>query len=143
MTPALVGNCVVVYDRGAGTFDVSVVRREPDGYQTLSCRGADDPDGVSGVNGPDSVAIPWDQLDRIAIVASANHSVVVHPHQGVEPSAEPWYTFAGPDGGIPLADLVSMGVSDEEFEAATRRFAPRAVPVERSGRGQRLDRSGP
>ncbi|MCW6003631.1 Hsp70 family protein [Micromonospora sp. CPCC 205371] len=35
------GECVVVYDLGAGTFDVSVVRRSPDGFQTVATAGLD------------------------------------------------------------------------------------------------------
>jgi molecular chaperone DnaK (HSP70) len=40
------GSCVVVYDLGAGTFDASVVRHDPDGLDTLTCRGVDDFGGV-------------------------------------------------------------------------------------------------
>ncbi|WP_330186130.1 Hsp70 family protein [Dactylosporangium sp. AC04546] len=40
------GQCVVVYDLGAGTFDVSVVQRTPDGFRDLSCRGLDDVGGI-------------------------------------------------------------------------------------------------
>jgi hypothetical protein len=40
------GSSVVVYDLGAGTFDASVVRRTPAGFETLAYRGLDDIGGV-------------------------------------------------------------------------------------------------
>jgi hypothetical protein len=40
------GQAVVVYDLGAGTFDVSVVRRAPAGFETLGYRGLDDVGGI-------------------------------------------------------------------------------------------------
>ncbi|MEV4138995.1 Hsp70 family protein [Dactylosporangium sp. NPDC049742] len=40
------GQCVVVYDLGAGTFDASVVQRTADGFRDLSCRGLDDVGGI-------------------------------------------------------------------------------------------------
>ncbi|MEU0558625.1 Hsp70 family protein [Dactylosporangium sp. NPDC006015] len=40
------GGCVVVYDLGAGTFDVSVVQRGPTGFAPLSYRGLDDFGGL-------------------------------------------------------------------------------------------------
>ena len=40
------GRAVVVYDLGAGTFDVSVVGRGPAGFQTLGYQGLDDVGGL-------------------------------------------------------------------------------------------------
>ncbi|MEV4135428.1 Hsp70 family protein [Dactylosporangium sp. NPDC049742] len=40
------GGCLVVYDLGAGTFDVSVVRRGPETFEPLSFRGLDDFGGL-------------------------------------------------------------------------------------------------
>ncbi|MDG6101973.1 Hsp70 family protein [Dactylosporangium aurantiacum] len=40
------GQSVVVYDLGAGTFDASVVRRTPGGFDTLAYRGLDDVGGL-------------------------------------------------------------------------------------------------
>ncbi|MGW0434804.1 Hsp70 family protein [Micromonospora sp. NPDC003197] len=40
------GACLVVYDLGAGTFDVAVVRRESTGYQVLAERGLPDAGGL-------------------------------------------------------------------------------------------------
>ncbi|GGM79858.1 Hsp70 family protein [Dactylosporangium sucinum] len=40
------GQSVVVYDLGAGTFDVSVVQRTADGFETLAYRGFDDIGGL-------------------------------------------------------------------------------------------------
>ena len=40
------GQAVVVYDLGAGTFDVSVVRRGPRGFETLGYHGLDDVGGL-------------------------------------------------------------------------------------------------
>ncbi|MDG4822792.1 Hsp70 family protein [Asanoa sp. WMMD1127] len=41
-----VGRCAVVYDFGAGTFDVSVVRREPAGFAVLASEGRADCGGL-------------------------------------------------------------------------------------------------
>ncbi|GAB3155609.1 hypothetical protein GCM10027290_52110 [Micromonospora sonneratiae] len=41
-----VGACLVVYDLGAGTFDVAVVRRETTGYRVLADRGLPDTGGL-------------------------------------------------------------------------------------------------
>jgi hypothetical protein len=40
------GQAVVVYDLGAGTFDVSIVRRGPQGFETLGYNGLDDVGGL-------------------------------------------------------------------------------------------------
>ncbi|GIJ70498.1 hypothetical protein Voc01_054150 [Virgisporangium ochraceum] len=40
------GDCMVVYDLGAGTFDVSVVCHTPAGFETLASRGLDDFGGL-------------------------------------------------------------------------------------------------
>ncbi|MDW5324766.1 Hsp70 family protein [Plantactinospora sp. KLBMP9567] len=41
-----VGRCAVVYDFGAGTFDVTVVRRNPDGFEVLATEGLADCGGL-------------------------------------------------------------------------------------------------
>ncbi|GIG68744.1 Hsp70 family protein [Phytomonospora endophytica] len=41
-----IGSCVVVYDFGGGSFDVSVVRRTTDGFELLAASGLDDLGGV-------------------------------------------------------------------------------------------------
>src|SRR6185369_15767997 len=40
------GSAVVVYDLGAGTFDVSVVRAQPDGFDLLASNGLADVGGA-------------------------------------------------------------------------------------------------
>src|SRR6185437_10034317 len=52
------GSSVVVYDLGAGTFDVSVVRREPAGFRTLAT------DGLVDVGGLDLDAVMVDLVRR-------------------------------------------------------------------------------
>jgi peptide/nickel transport system substrate-binding protein len=41
-----VGACIVVYDFGAGTFDASVVRRDPAGFTVLASEGLPDAGGI-------------------------------------------------------------------------------------------------
>jgi len=45
-TPIPVGSCLLVFDFGGGTLDVTVVRREPDGLRVLAVGGLDDLGGV-------------------------------------------------------------------------------------------------
>ncbi|MGH3713867.1 MAG: Hsp70 family protein, partial [Micromonosporaceae bacterium] len=59
-----VGGCVVVYDLGAGTFDASVVRREPDGYAVI------DVDGIPDFGGLDLDSLVVDRV-RQAIEPTA------------------------------------------------------------------------
>ncbi|MCW6008660.1 Hsp70 family protein [Micromonospora sp. CPCC 205371] len=40
------GSCLMVYDLGAGTFDASVVRNGPDGFEVLATRGLPDAGGL-------------------------------------------------------------------------------------------------
>jgi hypothetical protein len=40
------GRCIVVYDLGAGTFDVSVLRQQADGFEVLGIDGLDDFGGL-------------------------------------------------------------------------------------------------
>jgi peptide/nickel transport system substrate-binding protein len=44
--PVPVGACIVVYDFGAGTFDASVVRRDPAGFTVLASEGLPDAGGI-------------------------------------------------------------------------------------------------
>jgi len=44
--PVPVGRCLLVFDFGGGTLDVTVVRRDPDGMRVLSVGGLDDLGGV-------------------------------------------------------------------------------------------------
>ncbi len=41
-----VGGCMVVYDFGAGTFDATVIRREPGGFAVLASEGLNDAGGL-------------------------------------------------------------------------------------------------
>ena len=41
-----IGGCVVVYDLGGGTFDASVVRRNPDGFEVLATEGLSQAGGL-------------------------------------------------------------------------------------------------
>ena len=45
-TPIPVGGCLLVFDFGGGTLDVTVVRRDPDGLRVLAVGGLDDLGGV-------------------------------------------------------------------------------------------------
>ncbi|WP_433086131.1 Hsp70 family protein [Dactylosporangium sp. CA-052675] len=80
------GQCVVVYDLGAGTFDASVVQRTADGFRDLACRGLDDVGGLD--------------LDAL---------VVAHARTVVEPAAPgTWARLAAPQSAADLRHVTML-----------------------------------
>lgn len=80
------GQCVVVYDLGAGTFDASVVQRTEGGFRDLSCQGLDDVGGVD--------------LDAL---------VVAHARTVIEPAApDAWKRLSAPQGAADLRHVAML-----------------------------------
>jgi molecular chaperone DnaK (HSP70) len=59
------GRCVVVYDFGAGTFDVAVLHRSPQGFDVLAA------DGLADLGGLDLDAAIVDRLPTLTPHAAA------------------------------------------------------------------------
>ncbi|GIJ53928.1 hypothetical protein Vau01_014440 [Virgisporangium aurantiacum] len=78
-----IGQCVVVYDLGAGTCDVSVVQRTPDGFRDLSCQGLDDVGGIDldalVLSHARTVLKPelWQRLSAPQTVADRRHTTML------------------------------------------------------------------
>ncbi|MFF5235288.1 Hsp70 family protein [Dactylosporangium sp. NPDC000521] len=93
------GQCVVVYDLGAGTFDASVVQRTADGFRDLSCRGLDDVGGID--------------LDAL---------VVAHARTVVEPRApELWQRLAAPSSAADLRHTTMLWTDAKHLREALSR----------------------
>jgi molecular chaperone DnaK (HSP70) len=95
------GQCVVVYDLGAGTFDVSVVQRTDEGFRDLSCQGLDDVGGVD--------------LDAL---------VVAHARSIVEPAApDVWKRLAAPQNAADLRHVTMLWTDARHLREALSREA--------------------
>ncbi|MFC4996276.1 Hsp70 family protein [Dactylosporangium cerinum] len=93
------GQCVVVYDLGAGTFDASVVQRTEDGFRELSCRGLDDVGGVD--------------LDAL---------VVAHARSVIAPAApDVWQRLSTPQGAADLRHVTMMWTDARHLREALSR----------------------
>jgi molecular chaperone DnaK len=101
------GQCVVVYDLGAGTFDASVVQRTEDGFRDLSCQGLDDVGGVD--------------LDAL---------VVAHARTVVEPAApDAWKRLSTPQGTADLRHVTMLWDDARHLREALSREASASMFV--------------
>jgi molecular chaperone DnaK (HSP70) len=103
------GQCVVVYDLGAGTFDASVVQRTEDGFRDLACRGFDDIGGLD--------------LDAL---------VVDHARTVTEPaSPEIWKRLAAPQSAADLRHATMLWTDARHLREALSResSASMFIPV--------------
>ncbi|MFB9319753.1 Hsp70 family protein [Cryptosporangium minutisporangium] len=124
---------VVTYDLGAGTFDVSVVRRGRSGFETLAYQGLDD------LGGLDLDALVVDQINT-ALEATPTWQQLIHPDSLVERRAfrQLWDDACGAKEAlsrnssaevpIPLLDR-DVHVTREAFDAAARPMLERSVAV--------------
>lgn len=131
------GNLLVVYDLGAGTFDVSVVRRTGDGFEVCEVDGLADLGGldldalvverVAAAVRPghpeawQRITAPTDPADRRHFLAfwedarTAKEMLSRQPHAGLY---------------VPVVDR-EVSVSREEFEALARPYLERAATLTR------------
>jgi molecular chaperone DnaK (HSP70) len=121
-----VDGCVVVYDLGAGTFDASVVRRTPTGFETLACQGIDNFGGLDldallaarigeMVGAADPTA--WQRLTHPADAADRRHFSAFW--EDVRLSKETLSRHMTASMHVPLLDRDAF-VTREEFEALAK-----------------------
>ncbi|WP_432839208.1 Hsp70 family protein [Dactylosporangium sp. CA-092794] len=131
------GQCLVVYDLGAGTFDVSVVRRRGDGFVVLA------EDGLGDVGG---LYLDAAILDHVRAQAGAGHAGwAALDRPGTNPERRARYELLQsaravkeqlsrrPTAGlhVPLVG-VDVHVTREEFEALARPHLERTTALTRS-----------
>ncbi|MEV4131000.1 Hsp70 family protein [Dactylosporangium sp. NPDC049742] len=125
------GRCLLVYDLGAGTFDVAVVRRTDDGFAVVSA------DGLGDVGGLDIDAAvveharraggsgeAWGRLDwpQTADDLRARHLL----WQDARAAKEQLTRRPGAEVRVPLVEAAAH-LSREEFEALVRPLLERTV----------------
>ncbi|MFI5916034.1 Hsp70 family protein [Dactylosporangium sp. NPDC051541] len=129
-----VGRHVVVFDLGAGTFDVSVVRRADSGFEVLAA------DGLNDVGGLDLDAVVvahaqsltgaqsgvWGALDWPQTLADRQARQTLW--SGARAAKEQLSRHSTADLYVPLADTV-VHVTRDEFEGAARAYLDRTVAL--------------
>ncbi|WP_326553500.1 Hsp70 family protein [Micromonospora sp. NBC_01813] len=128
-----VGQSVVVYDLGAGTFDAAVVRRTADGFEVRSVGGLDDVGGVdldrvvldligAVVAGADPAQ--WRRLTNPQTVADRRHFAALRDE--ARAAKEMLSRAAQADVHVPVAER-QVHVTREEFERAASPLLERTV----------------
>jgi actin-like ATPase involved in cell morphogenesis len=117
--------CIVVYDLGAGTFDVSVVRPSPGGFEVVAS------EGLSDVGGLDLDAAVVDHVRTLTAGATAAWQRLDWPQnaadqqarqalwQGARAVKEQLTRHTAGDLHVPLVDQ-QVRLTREEFEKAAR-----------------------
>ncbi|MGI5179787.1 alpha/beta fold hydrolase [Dactylosporangium sp. CA-152071] len=125
------GRCLLVYDLGAGTFDVAVVRRTDDGFAVVSADGLGDVGGLdidaavveharrAGGGGADWGRLDWPQT---ADDLRARHLL----WQDARAAKEQLTRRPGAEVRVPLVEAAAH-LSREEFEALARPLLERTV----------------
>lgn len=128
-----VGQSVVVYDLGAGTFDAAVVRRTADGFEVRSVGGLDDVGGVDLdrvvldlIGGVVAGADPagWRRLTNPQTVADRRHFAALRDE--ARAAKEMLSRAAQADVHVPVAER-QVHVTREEFERAASPLLERTV----------------
>ncbi|WP_344615670.1 tetratricopeptide repeat protein [Dactylosporangium salmoneum] len=128
------GRCLVVYDLGAGTFDVTVVRRAGEGFEVVAA------DGLSDVGGLDldaavveharghtaGAAGEWGRLDWPESRADQRARRTLW--QGARAAKEQLSRHVAADLHVPLADA-DLHVTRDEFDKAARPHLERTVAL--------------
>ncbi|HWB37458.1 MAG TPA: Hsp70 family protein, partial [Rugosimonospora sp.] len=128
-----VGGSIVVYDFGAGTFDASVVRREPNGFSVLASEGLNDAGGldidaaVAGHLGATIVArdaAAWRRLDQPE--TDADRRALRLFREDVRAAKEILSRTASTYVHVPLIDD-SLPIGREQLETLARPVLDRTV----------------
>ncbi|WP_173161560.1 Hsp70 family protein [Phytohabitans suffuscus] len=126
------GRTLVVYDLGAGTFDISVVRRSPAGFEAYATG------GLADVGGLDLDAVVVDHARSLTAGAGAGWARLDWPETSADQRArrDLWLGARAAkqmlsrhpraDLHVPLVD-VDLHVTREEFEKAARPHLDRTV----------------
>ncbi|MFI5908573.1 Hsp70 family protein [Dactylosporangium sp. NPDC051541] len=129
-----VGQCLVVYDFGAGTFDVSIVRRAETGVEVVAADGLTD----AGGNDLDALVVDllraatraqaeaWGRLDWPTSTADRRARRTLW--LDARAAREQLTRHARADVHIPIAD-VDAHVTREEFERAARPLLDRTIAL--------------
>ncbi|BCB76855.1 hypothetical protein GCM10022251_48870 [Phytohabitans flavus] len=126
------GRCLVVYDLGAGTFDIGIVRHTATGFDVVAADGLDDVGGldldaalvrhVRSLTAADTAA--WGRLDWPRTPADQ------HPRRalwhGARAAKEQLSRHATADLHVPLVET-DLHVTREEFEKVARPYLERTV----------------
>jgi molecular chaperone DnaK (HSP70) len=127
-----VGRCLAIYDLGGGTFDASVVRRTPTGYDVLA------EDGLPDVGGLDLDQAIVAHLGRTVGAGTPQWSALLAPgdaegrrarralYDDVRAAKEMLSRTAGADIPLPVLD-VTAHLTRPEFEALARPYLLRTV----------------
>jgi hypothetical protein len=123
---------LLVYDLGAGTFDVSAVRRSATGFEAFATAGLDDVGGldldaavVEHVRSlTASAATDWGRLDWPQ--TSADQRARRELWQGARAAKELLSRHAHADVHVPLVEA-DLHITREEFEKAARPYLDRTV----------------
>jgi molecular chaperone DnaK len=127
-----VGRCLAIYDLGGGTFDATVVRRTPNGFDVLA------EDGLGDVGGLDFDQAIVAHLGRTVGAASPQWTSLLAPvdtagrrarrtlYDDVRAAKEMLSRTAGADIPLPVLD-VEAHLTRPEFEALVRPYLHRTV----------------
>jgi WD40 repeat protein len=128
------GRCLVVYDLGAGTFDVSVVRPLVAGFEVVASAGLDDVGGLDfdaavvrharSVTG--SAAAQWGRLDWPQSPADQQSRHLLW--LAARAAKEQLSRHAAADLTVPLVDT-TLHITREEFEKAARPVLERTAAL--------------
>jgi cell division ATPase FtsA len=126
------GRCLLVYDLGAGTFDVSLVQRQAAGFEVIACAGLPD------VGGLDLDAALVQHLGGLTAGAEAAWGRLTWPRdpadvrarhalwQGVRAAKERLSRRPHTEVHLPLVDT-DVHVTREEFEKVAKPYLDRTV----------------
>ncbi|MEV4518030.1 Hsp70 family protein [Dactylosporangium sp. NPDC049525] len=125
--------CLVVYDFGAGTFDVSVVRRGADGVEVLAA------DGLTDIGGNDLDAVVVDHLRSLSAdpvawgrldwpQSAADHRARRSLWADARSAKEQLTRHTRAEVHVPVVD-VTLHITREEFDAAARPHLERTVAL--------------
>jgi WD40 repeat protein len=126
------GHCLVVYDLGAGTFDISVIRPSAAGFEVVAAAGLDDVGGldldaaVVGHARGLTAGGAWARLDWPQTPADrqARYSL----WRGARAGKEQLSRHAATDVHVPLVDT-EVHLTREEFEKVARPYLDRTASL--------------